>query len=98
MYIFYLYLFSFSACKSCNYGQTQATSCGGSTDTICRPCLTCDSLHYEAKPCTSSSDTICNSCKVCEFVSIEAEEACSVGSYIWWRQENCCKDSEGNMV
>ena len=91
---------SCSVCRECPQGTfDDGLGCNDAVggDRVCAPCTTCGMMEYEISPCTAGVDRICGSCKVCQWSSAEMEIGCR-GAAIWWRMENCCRDTDGNLV
>ena len=91
---------SCSVCRECPQGTfDDGLGCNDAVggDRVCLPCTTCGMMEYEISPCTAGVNRICGSCKVCQWSSAEQEIGCR-GAAIWWRMENCCRDTDGNLV
>ncbi|CAM9427574.1 unnamed protein product [Phaeothamnion confervicola] len=78
---------------------------GSDGDRVCAPCRQCTgSIEFEAVDCRRSSggDRQCESCERCDWGSetaVWAERVCLDKPAIrQWRNENCCRDSEGEPV
>ena len=87
-----------SECSECDYGFYISEQCDvEGTDTVCSECTICTEEEYEITQCTAGANTLCGSCFTCYYASDLQRIGCR-GSPIWWQQENCCWDRDGNQV